>query len=398
MQLNLFSLLDDAALEIVEAKKSEIRRPAPIGPVLGTKLQILREVEPRRFGKSGKTERYVLVRCQCGTEKEVQLKHIRNRNTVSCNGPDCRPNLAERIERNVGDRFGSRTVVEIYKSETYLDSVAVCKCDCGVVKRHTFASLNAMRGKCACCRNGRPVNKRQFLENEIIGGSIFVRECLGTFTKAGIYRRRVLLKCQCGTLFAYKTHEVNSTESIHCGCLSKIECVTEGAQVAGTKLTFINISRRKKGRRIKAYGRFKCQCGIECEKLIASVVRGKAKSCGCLGASGFGIGRDSRTEKKAVLRLARGKCECCNSQAPFITKRNNPYLEVHHVKPVEFGGWNDRTNLAALCPNCHREIHSGKFGNILSDSLYSKVSRLRRECISREQQTLPLWGQGDHRV
>ncbi len=52
------------------------------------------------------------------------------------------------------------------------------------------------------------------------------------------------------------------------------------------------------------------------------------------------------------------KCECCG-KTTFITTRNIPYLEYHHLIP--FGGGNNGPdhylNIFAICPECHRKMH-----------------------------------------
>jgi 5-methylcytosine-specific restriction protein A len=61
-----------------------------------------------------------------------------------------------------------------------------------------------------------------------------------------------------------------------------------------------------------------------------------------------------------VLKRAKGKCELCNEAAPFIKRADKqPYLEVHHRKPLSQGGEDTIENATALCPNCHRYCHFG---------------------------------------
>lgn len=63
----------------------------------------------------------------------------------------------------------------------------------------------------------------------------------------------------------------------------------------------------------------------------------------------------------AVLRRADGVCERCGNQAPFLRQSDgSPYLEVHHWNPLSQGGEDTIDNAAALCPNCHREVHFGQ--------------------------------------
>jgi len=63
------------------------------------------------------------------------------------------------------------------------------------------------------------------------------------------------------------------------------------------------------------------------------------------------------------LRLAQGFCEGihgirCKHPAPFLKRSNNePFLEVHHIIPLSKKGFDKVNNTAALCPNCHREVH-----------------------------------------
>jgi predicted HNH restriction endonuclease len=71
----------------------------------------------------------------------------------------------------------------------------------------------------------------------------------------------------------------------------------------------------------------------------------------------------------AVLKNANGICEGCKKSAPFIKKDNIPYLEVHHVIPLKDSGEDTTDNAVALCPNCHREAHSGKKQTALTRKL-----------------------------
>lgn len=62
-----------------------------------------------------------------------------------------------------------------------------------------------------------------------------------------------------------------------------------------------------------------------------------------------------------VLARAKGACERCGQQAPFLrAKDGEPYLEVHHKVQLANGGEDAIDNACALCPNCHRELHHGK--------------------------------------
>lgn len=57
-------------------------------------------------------------------------------------------------------------------------------------------------------------------------------------------------------------------------------------------------------------------------------------------------------------RRAEGCCQLCNQAAPFSTPDGEPYLEIHHIIPLREGGEDVVGNVVALCPNCHRKMHS----------------------------------------
>jgi len=61
--------------------------------------------------------------------------------------------------------------------------------------------------------------------------------------------------------------------------------------------------------------------------------------------------------KQMVKRIAKGKCQFCGEDAPFVDKQGEPYLEAHHVIRLADGGKDSIENVVAICPNCHRKIH-----------------------------------------
>lgn len=72
--------------------------------------------------------------------------------------------------------------------------------------------------------------------------------------------------------------------------------------------------------------------------------------------------RRSEQVKKYVLARADGVCEACDEQAPFKRKDGSAYLEPHHTKRLADEGPDHPAWVGAICPNCHRRIHSGSDG------------------------------------
>jgi 5-methylcytosine-specific restriction enzyme A len=67
-----------------------------------------------------------------------------------------------------------------------------------------------------------------------------------------------------------------------------------------------------------------------------------------------------RNEDVAELakRRAKGFCQLCEEPAPFKNKRGEPFLESHHIVWLSKDGDDTIENTVALCPNCHRKMHS----------------------------------------
>jgi 5-methylcytosine-specific restriction protein A len=81
----------------------------------------------------------------------------------------------------------------------------------------------------------------------------------------------------------------------------------------------------------------------------------------------------SKAVRDYVLLRAGGRCEACESPAPFEGLDGLPYLEAHHTTRLSDGGPDHPRHVAALCPTCHRNIHYGRDGTTLNQSLTRKL-------------------------
>ena len=75
------------------------------------------------------------------------------------------------------------------------------------------------------------------------------------------------------------------------------------------------------------------------------------------GATGTVFVRSAEVRRAALLRAA-GRCEWCG-QLGFETGSGAVFLETHHIEPLSEGGPDTVENVAAVCPNHHREAHYG---------------------------------------
>lgn len=121
------------------------------------------------------------------------------------------------------------------------------------------------------------------------------------------------------------------------------------------------------------------QFKVEVEKLLSNGKLLKPKGNVKPSISTIKVKRYSRDAavEAWVLQNAEGKCECCGRAAPFNKDGSKlPYLEVHHVLRLADNGPDIPENAVAICPNCHRELHSGEKRKFVLEHLYNKISRL----------------------
>ncbi len=86
----------------------------------------------------------------------------------------------------------------------------------------------------------------------------------------------------------------------------------------------------------------------------------------------------SEAIKRYVLTRANGKCEACDQPAPFKKKGGTPYLEPHHTQRLADEGPDHPAWVGAICPNCHRRIHSGEDGEAWNGRLQDRLRAVEK--------------------
>jgi 5-methylcytosine-specific restriction protein A len=79
--------------------------------------------------------------------------------------------------------------------------------------------------------------------------------------------------------------------------------------------------------------------------------------------------------RKYVLARAKGICEACESKAPFLKRDGSPYLEPHHTTRLADEGLDHPSSVGAICPTCHRRIHSGNDGREWNRQLQIRLKK-----------------------
>ncbi|WP_051335372.1 HNH endonuclease [Methylocapsa acidiphila] len=91
-----------------------------------------------------------------------------------------------------------------------------------------------------------------------------------------------------------------------------------------------------------------------------------------------------------VLIAAGGTCEVCDLPAPFKDASGEPFLEVHHVRPLAEGGPDQTDNAVAVCPNCHRRLHFGVDKETVRHATIAKVMRLKEYPANPVEPSVPV--------
>lgn len=76
--------------------------------------------------------------------------------------------------------------------------------------------------------------------------------------------------------------------------------------------------------------------------------------------------------RAAVIRRAGGKCEYCGKLG-FKCVNGSRYLECHHILALADDGADRMTNVIAICPGEHREVHFGKRRAAMEAEMIAKV-------------------------
>jgi 5-methylcytosine-specific restriction endonuclease McrA len=91
--------------------------------------------------------------------------------------------------------------------------------------------------------------------------------------------------------------------------------------------------------------------------------------------------RDQRV-RDAVMRRAGGQCEYCGARG-FKRLDGTRYLEAHHILALANDGEDRMTNVIAICPGEHREVHFGERRDEMEREMIVKVEAA--EAVRRSQ-------------
>lgn len=104
----------------------------------------------------------------------------------------------------------------------------------------------------------------------------------------------------------------------------------------------------------------------------------------------------SKAKGDYVLKKFNYKCEMNKNHKTFLTPNGRPFMEKHHLIPLEFYeqfeySVDDVSNIICLCPICHSQIHYGKeedVKKILEKLLKKRINQLKKAHLEIDFESL----------
>jgi hypothetical protein len=274
-------------------------------------------------------------------------------------------------EKIIGERYGELTILDIlgYRPEGNGRQQRLfvrAGCECGNIVELPF--YNIERGLQVRCNN-ECITKSGFQLGDQYGFLTIINDA-GIKKYGGSNQRKVIVKCQCGTVKEYALQKLKSGEQNYCG---KKCGMKELNNLIGKRFGYLMVLKEIERNETKPKERnflCICDCGKKVKKIYPRLVAGKTKYCwfDCDLKKGEGSatwnpnlsheerlkGRDYYEYKqwvKAVLKRDKYTCIVCDTIGGKLV--------AHHLN-----GYNwcvekrtDLTNGITACENCHTKFH-----------------------------------------
>lgn len=246
----------------------------------GTKLTLLKE-------KAYRTKDYCwmgLYQCDCGTQKLIRNKDVKNGKTKSCGCLKRKNSKIIQEGQRVPDSY--LTLLKEKAEKRYENWLGLYKCDCGEEKLINNTDVRSGKIKsCGCYRK----EKLSALNSADLTGQHFGRWTVlsRVLNKTG-HGSIWLCQCECGTIKEIEYTNLVSGKSKSCGCL-RSELYFD--DITGQRFgRLIAIEPNWKVTRERKQGTVFWNCKCDCGNLVIvsnnSLKQLNTTSCGCLISKG----------------------------------------------------------------------------------------------------------------
>nr|DAH18426.1 MAG TPA: restriction enzyme [Caudoviricetes sp.] len=281
----------------------------------------------RAFDKSKSKGAKWKCRCECGTERIVWGKYLRQGASTSCG--------CAHIRNWVGERFGNLVITSVERENH--KNIYHCICDCGNTVTVYGSSIYGTKS-CGCIMRTDRSGERY--------GSLVIDKMLYNFNSTGT--TFVSCTCDCGKSgYVTRLSSLRSGNTRSCGCVHVPDIV---GHVFG-KLTVIRqVDSDTPQRRWLCA----CECGQKITALSSNIISGHVKSCGCLRSSQNSTSevfiRKVLDDSNVPYNTEYSFSDCIGVKGwrlrfDFYLPKHNMTIEYdgrQHFYPVEYWGGEDK--------------------------------------------------------
>lgn len=252
-----------------------------------------RTVLERAYDKNKSKGARWLCQCECGVQRVVFGRNLRNGASKSCG---CSNN------RNfVGKRFGNLVVMSVEKNGD--NTICHCLCDCGNTVDIVGKSIYSTRS-CGCSRRTNRVGERY--------GKLVIDKML--YNLKGDNITYVSCTCDCGNAgYITRLNALRTGGTQSCGCV-------HNPDLTGKRFGRLTVIKQVNSDTSQRRWLCKCDCGSTTEAISYWLTSGHVKSCGCLRS-------DKNSNAEVFIRH-------------FLDTINIPYISEHTFPDcVGVKGW-----------------------------------------------------------
>lgn len=273
--------------------------------------------------------RYCKARCDCGTEKRVQIGGMKRGDSTNCGCERGRIVRDYRPERRTDVQpwqiFNSWKLLEEVEKQNGNRRWRV-RCECGTIALRPLSRIVLGKSKHCGCK-GKAPSRSRFIRNAEITrfhqlhgkecATCFERKPLDQFWKAGVGatsadgHQHSCIECMSAqSAERYLKRKGRDRKLTKAERDARNIKLPEQIGMTYHRLTITEELPRRKGRR---FMRCSCECGGTVDTLLAALRSGNTKSCGCLMVENIENVR-SRHPKLGLKNHKTKVCKTCNKE------------------------------------------------------------------------------------
>ena len=271
-----------------------------------------------------------LCQCECGTQKIVWGKYLRNGRSQSCG--------CSHTRNWIGSRFGKLVVVSVEERDS--NNIYHCLCDCGNTVTVMGSAIYGTKS-CGCLRQTGHSGERY--------GMLVVDETF--YNLKGDNVTYVSCTCDCGrTGYITRLNGLKTGNTQSCGC-------AHNPDLTGRRFGRLTVLHQVESDTPQRRWLCRCNCGTEVEALSYWLTSGHVRSCGCLRSethSSAEIFIRKILDEKNIPYIAEYAFPDCvgvkgwKLRFDFYLPKHKMAIEYdgqQHYRPVEFWGGTEKHEL-----------------------------------------------------